>query len=211
MKAFIVNIIIKLTIKLTLKIDRESRKEFRKIQKKGPALIITNHVSNMEGPIIYEFLRPRRAIALGKMELWEKWITRQAMESWECIPISRGGVDQNAITACKKVLEEGDFLCIAPEGTRSKTGKMQQAKPGITLFIRPDIPVIPVATCGLENYAKNLKKLRRTPIKISIGEPFYPVKPEGRLTGEKRQEMVDSIMKKVAEMLPQEYRGYYDN
>ncbi len=209
MRTFLVNAAIRLAIRLTVKLDRESRNELKKVQKNGPALIITNHMSNIEGPVIYSYLRPRRTIALGKEELWDKWATRQMMEVWQCIPISRAGVDQKAIGACRQVLEEGDFLCIAPEGTRSRDGRLIQAKPGVTLFTKPEIPVYPIAVWGLEKYSANLKKGRRTPMKLRVGEPFYPDFPEGRLTGEKRQALADSMMGKIAELLPEDYRGYY--
>ncbi|MDC7224593.1 MAG: lysophospholipid acyltransferase family protein [Spirochaetales bacterium] len=209
MRAFIVNTLIRLAILFTVKLDRQSRKEFKKVMKKGPALLICNHVSNIEGPVIYTRLQPRNTIALGKEELWDKWATRQMMQAWSCIPISRSGVDQKAIAACKGVLERNDFLCIAPEGTRSKDGKMKQAKPGVTLFVDPAIPVVPIAFWGLEKYSENIKKLRRTPMNVRVGEPFYLQKPEGRFTTEKRQAMVDEMMMKLAEMMPQEYRGYY--
>ena len=209
MRTFLVNAAIRLAIRLTVKLDRESRNELKKVQKNGPALIISNHMSNIEGPVIYSYLRPRRTIALGKEELWDKWATRQMMEVWQCIPISRAGVDQKAIGACRKILEEGDFLCIAPEGTRSRDGRLIQAKPGVTLFARPEIPVYPIAVWGLEKYSANLKKGRRTPMKLRVGEPFFPDFPEGRLTGEKRQALADSMMRKIAELLPEDYRGYY--
>jgi len=205
----LVNALIRLAIRLTVKLDRESRNELRKFPEKGPGLLISNHMSNIEGPVLYTHLRPRKTIALGKEELWQKWATRQMMEAWQCIPISRSGVDQKAIGSCLGVLDRGDFLCIAPEGTRSRDGKLQKARPGVTLFARPDVPVIPVAIWGLENYGRNLKRLRRTPMKIRVGEPFFPQRPEGRFTGEKRQEMADFFMTKIAELLPEEYRGVY--
>ncbi|MDC7221858.1 MAG: lysophospholipid acyltransferase family protein [Spirochaetales bacterium] len=209
MRDFIVNCLVRLAIALTIKLDKTSKKALQTIPGKGPALLIMNHVSNIEGPVIYSRLQPRNTIALGKAELWDSFGTRQMMEAWKCIPITRSGVDQKAIAACRGVLERGDFLCIAPEGTRSKSGKMKKAKPGVTLFITPDAPVIPLAFWGLENYSKNLKKLRRTPMHIRVGEPFYPKKPSGRFSGEKRQEMVDDMMNRVAALMPEEYRGYY--
>jgi 1-acyl-sn-glycerol-3-phosphate acyltransferase len=209
MRAFLVNSIMRLAIFLTVKLDKVSRQELKKVPLKGPGLIISNHVSNVEGPVLYTKLRPRKTIALGKSELWDKWVSRQTMIVWDCIPITRGGVDQKAINSCLNVLERGDFLCMAPEGSRSKSGVMKKAKPGIYLFVKPGVPVIPVGFWGLENYSKNLKRLRRTPMNIRVGEPFYPEKSQGRMTSEKRQEMVDSMMKEIARLLPEEYRGYY--
>ncbi len=209
MKEFIVNSFVRLAIGITLKVDRVSRNEFKKVPLKGPGLIITNHMSNIEGPVCYTSLRPRKTIALGKEELWDKVFTRLMMEAWNVIPISRSGVDQKAIASCLETLDKGDFLCIAPEGTRSRDGKLHQAKPGVTLFVRPDVPLIPMAVWGLENYSSNLKKLRRTTMKVRVGEPFFATRPEGRLTAEKRQEMADSFMERIAALLPEEYRGYY--
>jgi 1-acyl-sn-glycerol-3-phosphate acyltransferase len=210
MKEFIVNSFVRLAIRITVKLDRESRNEFKKVPLKGPGLIITNHMSNIEGPVYYTSLRPRKTVALGKEELWQKGFTRIMMEAWNVIPISRSGVDQKAIASCLETLEKGDFLCVAPEGTRSRDGKLHKAKPGVTLFVRPEVPLIPMAVWGLEDYGSNLKKFRRTTMKVRVGEPFYATRPKGRFTAEKRQEMADSFMEKIAALLPEEYRGYYE-
>lgn len=209
MRAFIVNGFVRFFIKLTVKIDRQSKGELAKVPLTGPGLIITNHVSNVEGPLIYTKLQPRKTIAMGKTELWDKWVTRTLMEAWKCIPIKRGAVDQGAIRECMSVIEEGNFLCLAPEGTRSKNGIVQQAKAGISLFAKPEIPIIPIAIWGLENYSKNLKRLKRTPIQIRVGESYFPHRPEGRFTSEKRQDMVDEMMLTLVRLLPEEYWGFY--
>ena len=69
--------------------------------------------------------------------------------------------------------------------------------------------LLPVAHWGGEKLITNFKRFRRTDFHIRVGEPFR-LKTEGlRITREIRQEIVDQMMYKLAELLPEEYRGAY--
>ena len=45
-------------------------------------------------------------------------------------------------------------------------------------------------------------------VSVRIGEPFYPPKAE-RITSDQAKSATDDIMRHVAELLPEEYRGVY--
>jgi 1-acyl-sn-glycerol-3-phosphate acyltransferase len=87
---------------------------------------------------------------------------------------------------------------------------MIKAQPGIvTLAQRSGAVLVPLANWGGENFLKNLKSLKRTDFNIRVGEPFK-IDPHGeRVTGELRQRIADEMMYKVAELLPERYRGVY--
>jgi 1-acyl-sn-glycerol-3-phosphate acyltransferase len=101
-------------------------------------------------------------------------------------------------------------MAIAPEGTRSKDGRLQPGKPGVVaLAVRCQTPLFPVAFYGYENFWANFKRLRRSDFHLAVGKPFY-LKLEGELpTREVRQAITDEIMYKIAELLPEKYRGCY--
>lgn len=192
---------------------RTEKSDLQKIPAKGPAILITNHTSNLEGPLFYVNLRPRKTIAMAKAELFNKFFTREILTAWGAVPIKRGAVDIQAMKACFKVLEDGNFLCIAPEGTRSKTGKLLRGKAGTTFFAtEKKVPIIPMAQWGIMDLSRNLKKFKRTGITIKVGEPFYvEKKTEGKITSEDRQKMADEMMYRIAACLPEELRGYYSD
>ena len=99
---------------------------------------------------------------MAKKELWEKRFTAFLMNLWEVLPINRGGVDIQGMKNCIKVLEDGDFLCLAPEGTRSRDGRLLSGKAGVIMFAQKgNAPIIPLAHWGGETLSKNLKRFKR--------------------------------------------------
>lgn len=210
LKERIINGLIRTAFDLVYKIDK---KDFDKIPLKGPAILITNHVSNMEGPLYYVNLRPRKTIAMAKAELFDKFFTREILSTWGAVPIKRGAVDMQAMKSCMKVLDEGDFLCIAPEGTRSKSGKLIRGKAGTTFFAtQKKVPIYPMGHYGLLKSSGAGKSLWRNKVIVKVGQPFYvEKKSEGKITSEDRQKMADEMMYRIAELLPEEFRGQYSD
>lgn len=209
-KERIINFSIRAAIDLFYKIDKS---ELSRIPLKGPAILITNHVSNIEGPLFYVNLRPRKTIAMAKAELFDNFFTSTVLSTWGAIPIKRGAADMQAMKSCFKVLERGDFLCIAPEGTRSKTGKLLRGKAGTTFFAtQKRVPIIPMVHWGIINSPGHKKGLFRKKVSIRVGKPFYvEKKEEGRITSEDRQKMADEMMYQIARYLPEELKGHYSD
>lgn len=210
MKLFyrLVNGFIKLLLRAACRIDAS---ELDKVPTKGPYILVTNHINFLEAPFLYLFLRPRRTIAVGKTELWDKAFTRFLMNLWEVLPIKRGAIDIQGMKNCIKVLEDGDFLCLAPEGTRSGDGKLIEGKPGVIMFAQKgNAPIIPLGHWGGENLVSNLKKLKRTPITIKVGEAVNITIPEGvKSDGKVRQQIADEVMVQIARLIPEKYHGVY--
>ena len=205
-----VNTAVKLLLRISCKIQI---KGMEKIPLEGPAIIITNHTTNLEGPLFYISLRPRKTRALAKRELWKNLFTKMAMEAWESVPVERGGVDMKAIRSCFGVLDDGNFLCIAPEGTRSKDGALKKAMPGTTFFAsRKRVPIYPMVQWGLLDMKQNLKKFRRARVHLNCGDPFIVEKTGGgKIRAEDREKMADEMMFQLADLLPEELRGYYSD
>jgi len=201
------NVIIKGLMHISCKLDV---KELQNVPKNGPMILLANHISFMEAPILYLFMQPRRTIALGKIELWNSLATRTLMNWWECIPVRRGEIDIKSIKECFSVLDKGDFLCIAPEGTRSPQGILNRGQAGTSFIaIKQKVPMLPVVHIGLENFSKNIKRLKRTPVKIRVGKPFTLILEKKRFNSDERQEITDEIMRRMALLLPVENQGYY--
>ena len=76
------------------------------------------------------------------------------------------------------------------------------------LAARADVPIVPVGITGTEQIKRNLLRLRRTDVRIVIGKPFR-LPNSGRVRGQKLHEYTDLIMQRIAELLPEEYRGVY--
>lgn len=187
-------------------------RDLKKLPLRGPAILITNHTSNIEGPIFYIRLRPRPTIAMAKLELWKVFITRMIMEAWEAVPVRRGRLDRRAIARCAQVLKDGKFLCLAPEGTRSKDGRLLRGQPGAAWFAADKgILIYPMVQWGCRDIFHELSHFRRPKVVVKVGRPFFVKTPDGHAHGDQLQAMTDEMMYELAACLPAEYRGYYED
>ena len=130
--------------------------------------------------------------------------------NWKVIPIRRGEADLGALKEGMRRIKQGQILAIAPEGTRSGDGRLQQAHEGIgTLAYRSNTPILPIVYYGSEDFKSNLARLRRTDFYIRVGKPFSITINGQRMNKELRETITSEIMYQLAALLPAEYRGYY--
>ncbi len=195
---------------LTSLICRIDDSELKRIPMQGPLIIYTNHVNVIEIPIVYTRLQPRRVHGMVLAERWNIPVLNWALDVTETIPLHRGEADFTALREGLRVLERGEVLIIAPEGTRSHDGRLQRAHPGVVLLaLHSRAKLVPVAYHGGENYTENLKRFRRTDFRIRVGKPFHLDTHGERVTQLLRQQMVQEMMCQLADLLPPKYRGYY--
>ena len=206
---WLVNFIIRVYTRITCRIDAPDLQNF---PMHGPVIAIANHTGQIEVPMLFAHLQPRKLTGWAKVEAWDNWFLHWVFGVWGAIPVRRGEADMKALKLALKALEEGKIFGLAPEGTRNKTGKLIRAMPGtVIIALHSGAPIIPIAHWGGEVYLKNLKRLKRTDFHIRIGEPFT-INVEGvKVTGEIRQQIVDEMMYELAKLLPEEYRGVYSD
>ena len=186
--------------------------ELVKIPMSGPLILAVNHVNFLDAPIFMTHLQPRNVTALVKEETWKNPFMGALFNLWGGIPIKRGEVDRNAYNLARTSLNEGKILAIAPEGTRSKNGRLQIGHPGITMIaVKTNTPILPVAFYGGELIWDNIHRLVRTPFHIRVGK-IFTIDPELSLNDrDLRQKATDQIMYQVADLLPEKYRGVYSD
>lgn len=201
--------IIKGVIDTSCRIDD---RELEKIPYKGPALIIMNHTNFLEVPLVYIHLMPRPISGLAKEESWKIPLYGFLAKQWNGVPIKRGTADMSAFRKISEVMKQGRILIIAPEGTRNVTGVLKKAYPGIiTMAIQNNVPIIPVAHFGSENFWSNMKRLKRTDFTIRVGKPFYIEIGTEKISGNVRKDLLFAVMSQLAKILPEEYRGEYSD
>lgn len=195
-------------VKILCRID--GAETFDAIPEHGPLILVTNHVNFLEIPVLRKYFGSRRVIGLAKAEAWENPLLKKILDMWEAIPIRRGENDIAALRRSLAVLKEGRILGLAPEGTRSRDGRLQRGHSGaVTIALKSGAPLMPIAYWGGEKVKDYMKRLRRTPFHLNSGEPFRIVTDGLRVTSEIRQQIVDEIMTQIAKLLPEEYRGVY--
>ena len=184
--------------------------QLEKVPTRGPLILATNHVNFLEIPALHIHLRPRPVTGLANVESWDKPVTRFLFDLWGAIPIRRGEPDRAALRQALGVLEEGYILAVAPEGTRSGHGYLQRGHPGIVMLaLQSGAPVLPLVFYGGERFWQNLRRLRRTPFHIVVGNPFHVQTDGAKPRRELRQQITDEIMYQLAALLPPAYRGVY--
>ena len=205
---WLINFIIRLILHLILKIDVS---ELKKVPKKGPLIVVANHVNFLDAPVLITHLVPRRITGLVKKETWDDPFMAFLFNLWGGIPIDRGTADFNAFKAAKRaLLVDNMILAVAPEGTRSENGRLTRGKPGITILAKQSgVPVLPIVYYGHEEFKQNIRRLKRTPMTIKVGKPFRC--KFDRLHNDKidMQAMTDAIMLEIAALLPEKYHGDY--
>jgi len=135
-------------------------------------------------------------------------IGRAANAIW----LNRFEADYSALREILARMEQGGMLVIAPEGTRSKTEALQEAKPGVAFLAgKSGYPILPVAVTGTEDRAvlENLKHFRRSKIVVRAGDTFKIEIPKGRGREQAMREATDEIMCRIGALLPEKYRGVY--
>ena len=198
---------IKVYTRITCRIDAP---DLHEIPKTGPLIVISNHTGQIEVPVLFAFLQPRKLTGWAKVETWDNWFLHWVFNLWGMIPIRRGEADMKALRQALTALENGAILGIAPEGTRNKTGILRRALPGVVIIaLHSGAPILPIAHWGGEVFLKNLKRLKRTDFHVRVGEPFRLDTAGVKVTAEMRQEIVDEMMFRIAALLPEEYRGEY--
>lgn len=202
-----VNALFRTLFRMFYKIDT---KALDKIPMHGPLLMMVNHTSVWEAPMLYVFLQPRRLFAMAKKELWDHAFTGYLMNSWQCIPVDRGNMGRETMEACFQVLDRKDILAIAPEGTRSKDGALQKGRAGVAYIAhKKQAPLLPVVVLGFDKHGERRKPFRRKRVTVAVGEPFEIIQKGGRLDAAGRQAVIDEIMLRLAALMPPERRGYY--
>jgi len=203
----IVTTFIRQIFKVTCKIDGP---DLEKIPDQGPLIIISNHINFLEVPVVFSLLYPRPILGIAKEETWKNPVLGPLFTLWDMIPIKRGEVDLNAIQMAVQAMAAGKIIAIAPEGTRSKSGQLQEGRPGtLLLALKSQAPILPVAHFGGESFWDNFKKFKRTPFHIRVGQPFHLVNMDARPTKDVREAAMTEMMIRLAELLPPAYHGIY--
>jgi 1-acyl-sn-glycerol-3-phosphate acyltransferase len=175
----------------------------------GPFVAMYNHIYGID-PVLLGALAPRYIVIMSKIENYDNPLLGLVMKLYGTFPIHRGEADLKAIRTSLQVLRRGHGLMVAPEGTRSPTESLQRGHDGIAMIaLRGNVPVVPVAITGQEHLMHNLKRLRRTPVRMAFGEPFCFRAEKGLGHREQLRYMTNEAMYRLAALLPPAYRGLY--
>jgi len=181
------------------------------IPRQGPLLIVSNHLSLADPPLLNVTL-DRKMMFMAKKQLFRFRLIGYLVRGFGAFPVHRGQLDRQALRQAYQVLADGLALIMFPEGMRSRRGQLRPAFFGVALIAsRSGAPILPIAISGTEKLERLSQFWRRPQITVNIGHPLHLPPPRSKLTRGELAELTHSIMQHIAELLPQEYRGDYAN
>lgn len=145
----------------------------------GGVLLVCNHLSHLDPPAVAVSLQ-RQVLFIARSSLFTinplfGWILKKL----NVHPINREGIDRDVFKRVMSILDAGMMCLIFPEGTRSRTGQLQSAKPGIGMIIamaKNNAIKFSVIPCKITGSNKALpvgaKWIKKKPIQLQFGKPI---------------------------------------
>ena len=138
---------------------------------------MSNHQSHLDIPILYATLPSPTIRMLAKKELFQIPLWGRGLRAAEFIEVDRANRTRavQSIEQAAKLIRDGVSIWIAPEGTRSRTGKIGALKKGGFHLARDThTPIVPVAIKGTIDILPRGTKVMHPgkPVLVTIGAPI---------------------------------------
>jgi 1-acyl-sn-glycerol-3-phosphate acyltransferase len=148
------------------------------LPQEGPCLLIANHQSFFDPPLVGDCYEHRAFYPVAKAELFRVPIFGPAIARLNTIPIDKDRVGTRAIKEIISRLESGNPVLIFPEGSRTLDGRIQPFERGVGVILRRvRVPVVPVAIHGAYEAwprSRAYPHLFGHHIRVLFGKPIMP-------------------------------------
>jgi 1-acyl-sn-glycerol-3-phosphate acyltransferase len=147
---FLMRFIVWMLINTLYRIRKEG---LERVPDTGPVVLVCNHVSFVDALVIAGCIRrPVRFVIDHR--IYKMPVLNFVFRTAGAIPIAPAREDPEMLARAydriSRYLEEGEVVCIFPEGGLTPDGEMRAFRPGIVKIIRRNpVPVVPMALRGL--------------------------------------------------------------
>ncbi|MGQ0847564.1 MAG: lysophospholipid acyltransferase family protein [Actinomycetota bacterium] len=148
---------------------------------RGPIIVVANHVSHLDTPIILRILpaaiRSLLVVAAAKDYFYRGRLRGSLVSlSLATVPFDRGEGSRESLSECEHLLRLGRSLLMFPEGTRSSTGHLGHIRSGVSvLAIHTRTPVLPLFIHGLGDVMpKGAMVPLPAGVVVDVGVPLLP-------------------------------------
>lgn len=185
---------------------------------KAPTIFICNHLSNSDGLVLDKALKEIDPTFVAGIKLSNNAVTSIGINVIKTTNIKPDTADKEGLKKIIILVNQGESLLIFPEGTRSRVGSLIEAKKGIFLIARmTGAPIVPIGLYGTEKLLPINKEgdmsaetFNYADVHIKIGKQFeFPKRAKEQDKKDYEDFATKFIMKKIAELLPENYRGVY--
>ena len=175
---------------------RRSVRGLENLPKQGPYLVTPNHLSNSDAFFLGTAMPAsiaKQVFFLGDTRFFGGPVSSRIAPEIQVIPVDMETKLYNALQLSAYVLREGRILCVFPEGSRSRDGKLREFKKGVGIIAKElDVPLVPVAIAGTYEMMRPGRLFPR-PAKVSVvfGKP---VRPDGLTYDEIAKKLHDEVV-----------------
>ena len=138
---------------------------------------MSNHQSHLDIPVLYAALPSPTIRMLGKKELFRIPLWGRGLRAAEFIEVDRSNHVRalQSLEHAGRLVRDGVSIYLAPEGTRSRDGRVGKLKKGgFHLALGAGAPIVPVAITGTIDILPRGSKVMRTGkrVDVVIGAPI---------------------------------------
>ena len=132
-----------------------------------PFILASNHLSNLDPPLLGVLVAPLKLVYLAKEELFKNKVFGFILSAVGCVPLKRGSSDIRAVRTALKALKQKPVL-IFPQGTRSQD--YDNFTDGIGFLCKKsEVPVVAAKIEGTDKaLPKGAKFVKRVKIRVSF-------------------------------------------
>ncbi len=177
------------------------------VPRHGAFILASNHASFLDPTMVGQALR-QEICFLARKSLFRNPIVGAILRSWKAIPVDRDEADVAGVRSILHALKDGDAVMLFPEGTRTRDGNLQPARPGVGFLVaKANVPVVPARIWGsFEAMGRGRKWPRPRKLHVTFGPPL-----RFDATGLKRedkqaayQKISEDIMAAIAKLEPKD-------
>jgi len=153
------------------------------IPKKGPAIIVGNHNSHLDGLVIMSLFPLKQWPMVRPIGAQDYFFQSRLMKFFakyivDIIPICRTGdrPKENLLDDCEDALKNNNIVIIFPEGTRGEPEHLGQLRKGVCHLSNkfPEAPIVPIFMHGLgKSLPKGEALLVPFFVDVIVNAPIY--------------------------------------
>ncbi len=148
-----------------------------RMPRSGPVLIVVNHQSHLDPPLVGLCVRSRPVRFLARASLFRNRAFAPLIRALGAFPLRDGEGDLGAVRAALACLDAGQPVVVFPEGSRTHDGRVSEFKRGVVLLLkRVQCPVVAVGIEGAYDAwprRRRLPKLWGSRVVVVVGPPIH--------------------------------------
>ncbi|WP_086929610.1 acyl-[ACP]--phospholipid O-acyltransferase [Agarilytica rhodophyticola] len=155
----------------------------KNIPSSGGVLLLGNHISWIDWAIV-QIASPRPVQFVMLKSIYERWYLTWFFKLFGCVPIEQGPNSKNSLNIVTDLLNQGNVVCLFPEGTLSRTGHLAEFRRGYEHAAQAadeNVVILPFYLRGLwgSQFSRSSEKLKhhnkaawKRDIVVAFGEPI---------------------------------------